>query len=330
MSDVPGMSEGIEALRIMFQGVEMLFRTTGSFAKWNMDKLTSFGSFMIRLHKTKKDELKVGEIQFSDLLKAGEVGIMQIDYDEMDNFIDYATKSGLTYSIMPDLNNDDDAFEVAFLERQGSAARFFIAQNPDTARSYTFVEYQKNASSEEIERTLERFDDEVKVEAKEVKEYNYSDVMKSNGISLEMDSSFFVFDDLMEHDKIKVGIPNQADRYIEIPKKRLMRSDVGSSVIMIAMLPGEEFDVVDKKGNLCNDLSLDVAQDKTLLSSKITAEDFKRRLKNIKINKKNPDMSKVTIINRTKDGQVQSLTKNIRNTGKNVVKKAQPKIKAGR
>lgn len=313
MSEVPGMSEGIEAIRILFQGSEMLFRTTGSFTKWSMENLIKFGTFIFRLNKNKKDTLKPGEIQFSDLLKKGEVGIMQITNSDMENFIEYAKKAGLTYAIMPDLNKNDDYFEVAFLEKQGTAARYYIAQNPDTARSYTFVEYHNNANTEEIEKTLEKIDKDIQVQ---VDAMSYSDVIKQEGLSIELDSSFFVFDNVSEAEKIKVGIPNEENKYIEISKKRLSKVDNDKKRILIAMLPNEEFNIVDKNGSPI--LSDEVPK-------KINAKDFKHKSENIEVKKrKDPNVTQVKIINTGKDGQVTTLVRDIKKRSQAMDKIATP------
>ncbi len=312
MSEVPGMSEGIEAIRILFQGSEMLFRTTGSFTKWSMENLIKFGTFIFRLNKNKKDTLKPGEIQFSDLLKKGEVGIMQITNSDMENFIEYAKKAGLTYAIMPDLNKNDDYFEVAFLEKQGTAARYYIAQNPDTARSYTFVEYQNNANTEEIEKTLEKLDKDIQVQ---VDAMSYSDVMKQEGLSINLDSSFFILENVSESEKIKIGIPNEENRYIELSKKRLSKGEENKK-ILIAMLPDEEFNIVDKDGNPI--LSDNVPE-------KIKAKDFKHKSENIKVKrKKDPNVTQVKIVNRSKDGQVTTLVRDVKKRSQTLDKIATP------
>lgn len=309
MSEVPGMTEGIEALRILFQGTEMLFRTSGNFAKWSMESLVKFGTFMYRQTKTKKDGLKPGEIQFSDLMKKGELSIMQINNSNMEQFIAYAKQAGLTYAIMPDLNKSDDFFEVAFLEKQGTAARYYIAQNPDTAKSYTFVEYQNNATTEEIERTLEKIDNDVQVQLDTM---SYSDVIKQGGLSLELDSSFFVLDNVSESDKIKVGVPNEKNQYIELPKKRISKQQE-SDKLLIGLLPDEQFIVLDKNGNAS--------------AKKISSKELADKVKNMKIiNKKDPNVKQVKIVNKSKDGTVSSLTRKIVNDD-NAMKKISSPVK---
>lgn len=301
MSDIPGMTEGIEAIRILFQGSEVLFRTTGSIAKWSYENLIRFATFIFRLCKTQKDALKPGEIQFNSLMKKGELGIMQINNEDMDNFINYAEKIGLTYAIMPDLNKKDSCFEVAYLEKQGTAARYYIAQNPEKARSYTFVEYHNNADTEEIEKTLESLDKDALLR---VDKLSYTDIIKQEGLSIELDSSFFVFDDITGKETIKVGIPNEDNRYIEISKSRLSRIAGDKRKILIAMLQDEEFNVVNKEGNHIID--------ENGLPEKIKAINFKGKTERMQVKKKkDPNKTQVRIINSEKDGQVSTLIREI-------------------
>lgn len=251
MSDIPGMSEGIEAVRILFQGFEMLVRLGADATKWTMDNLFKLASFLWRLHETKKSVLQPGEVQFSDLSKMGDTSLVQVKNSNKEQIVDYLTKAGVTYSILPDLNNNDDCFEIAYLGSQDIAIQNYIAKYPDMAQSYTYAEYQNNANEELVEKTLMQLGTDVKKQSvtNEIIKEDYGSVLKNDGYGVQVNTSLIDFSNLYDSDVVKVAVPNQKDMYIEVNKQRLFKANDGDKKYLnVAFKQNEMFVLVDSEG----------------------------------------------------------------------------------
>lgn len=261
MADIPGMSEGIEAVRILFQGIEMLLRLGAGATRWSMDNLVKFGTFLWRVHETKKTDLRAGEVQFSDLSRMGDTAVFQVNNSNKEHVIEYLQKAGVTYSILPDLNDKDDYFEIAYLGSQDVAIKNYIARCPDFARTYTYAEYQNNANEEMVEKVLTQLGDDVKTQSihNEIIRDDYGSVLKNDGYGVEVNTSLIDFSELYNSDVVKVAIPNQKDMYMEVNKQRLFRAEDGDKKYlniafkqneMFALVNGEGKPILDKDGQM--------------------------------------------------------------------------------
>lgn len=261
MADIPGMSEGIEAVRILFQGIEMLLRLGAGATRWSMDNLVKFGTFLWRVHETKKTDLRAGEVQFSDLSRMGDTAVFQVNNSNKEHVIEYLQKAGVTYSILPDLNDKDNYFEIAYLGSQDVAIKNYIAQCPDFARTYTYAEYQNNANEEMVEKVLTQLGDDVKTQSihNEIIRDDYGSVLKNDGYGVEVNTSLIDFSELYNSDVVKVAIPNQKDMYMEVNKQRLFRAEDGDKKYlniafkqneMFALVNGEGKPILDKDGQM--------------------------------------------------------------------------------
>lgn len=286
MSDIPGMSEGIEAVRILFQGFEMLLRLGAGATRWSMDNLIKLGTFLWRVHETKKTDLKAGEVQFSELSRMGDTAVFQVNNSNKEHVIEYLQNAGVTYSILPDLNNKDDFFEIAYLGSQDVAIKNYIAKCPDAARTYTYAEYQNNANEEEVAKVLTHLDADIDAQSvsNEIIRQDYGSVLKNDGYGVEVNTSLMNLSDIYNSDNVKVAIPNQKDMYIEVNKKRLFKTEDGDKKhLNIAFKPNEMFVVVDSNGKPVMLLDSD---GKTILDKNgqvnfITAEQYEGAIKNM-------------------------------------------------
>lgn len=157
MSDIPGLYEGVEAVKVLVNGTEVYLRLTGDLLNWAIDRVVSIATLIAAEVKSQKDVLKEGEVSFKELLdkdKSG-IGMLQIEEAQFGLLERFAKESGVSYSIMPDINKKDVYVEVAFPESQGDAFRYFIAQHADIAKSYTYGEYFDNAIAEDIEAEIQ-------------------------------------------------------------------------------------------------------------------------------------------------------------------------------
>ena len=171
MSEIPGLGEGIEAVRVVMQGTEIFLRLSGHAAGWTVDRIAKCAVLFAHHAEKKKHEMKEGEVNFKELLKDGKNGVnmMQIENDSFQLFKDYAREMGLSYSIMPDINKQDTYMEIAYSELQGEAFRYYISQHPDVARTYTYGEYFNNANPVDMEAEIKGLGKEAMEYAQELK-----------------------------------------------------------------------------------------------------------------------------------------------------------------
>lgn len=317
MADIPGMSEGIEAVRILFQGIEMLLRLGAGATRWSMDNLIKLGTFLWRVHETKKIDLKEGEVPFSDLSRMGDTAVFQVNNSNKEHVIDYLQKAGVTYSILPDLNDKDDCFEIAYLGSQDVAIKNYIAKCPDAARTYTYAEYHNNANEEMVEKTLTHLnsDAEIKAVSNEIIKEDYGSVLKNDGYGVEVNTSLIDFSDLHESENVKVAIPNQKNMYIEVNKQRLFKAEDGDKKYLnIAFKPNEMFVVVDSNGKPTKLLD---NEGNTILDNNgkvnfITVEQYENAVKNMtKAAKGKTSDSIIHFSNTDRNGIRTSLTKTV-------------------
>lgn len=279
MSEIPGMNEGIEAVRILFQGFELLIRTGTDAVKWSMENLIKFASFMWRLHESKKTDLKEGEVQFADLSKMGDTALIQVKNENKEHIINYLQQAGLTYSILPDLNNEDDSFEIAYLGSQDVAIQNYIAKFPDMARTYTYAEYEKNSIDEITEKVLPQVVKDSNSMVKSIVEENINDkwgyVLQNGGFPLEINTSLVDKTDMLNFskEKVKVAVPNQKDMYILVSKHRFCDSN-DMQHFKIAFKPNETFELVKWNGEKILDNNGNVKY--------VNAENYEGAVKNMK------------------------------------------------
>ncbi len=285
MMNDTGIGEGVQAVRVMFEGIDMFLKLSGQFTSWSFDKLSKLFSLVYGAIKEKKLELKPGEVTFAELINKDRqgVGIMQLDNSAFAEFTTYAKEMGLSYSIMPDINKQDTCIEIAYGEMQGEAIRYFIAQNPEFARTYTYGEYIDNADEKDILDELNRLDpnreaiqyaEELKKEGKEdnsvqqqptntTKNMRYEDVAKQTDSQIvEIDKELIAKG--RNDREVLLGVPNRENEYILIPIERLTKKN---NKIYAAFLATDIYDVVDKDLSLCN--------------KRISSSDFSIAVKNV-------------------------------------------------
>ena len=220
MSDVPGLGEGIEAIRVMMQGAEIFLRVTGDVTSWTVDKIARVAALLVH-HAQKKKSEKEGEVNFKDLVqKGGGISMMQMEYEHFQLFSDYAKEMGLSYSIMPDINKQDAYLEIAYPENLGEAFRYFISQHPEIARSYTYGEYFDNANPVDMEAEIRGLGKEAVQFAEELKA---KEQLAAETISVPLDTS------LLKQSAYEgwtlMAVPNMENAYIRIANNQLAKQD---------------------------------------------------------------------------------------------------------
>ena len=239
MSDIPGLGEGIEAIRVLMQGTEIFLRLSGHAAGWTVDRIARAVVLLAHHMEKKKSEMKEGEVNFRDLITKDNKGVsmMQIENDHFDDFKKYAKDMGLSYSIMPDINKSDIYMEIAFPEEQGEAFRYFISQNPQFAKNYTYGEYFDNANPVDMEKEIKGFGKEAVQFAAELKE---KEKQVAETIPLPLDTS------LLENSSIEgqklLAVPNTEDCYIRIPDTEITEKD---GMYLLHLAPDEPYQLYD-------------------------------------------------------------------------------------
>ena len=191
MSEVAGLSEGIEGLRVMIDGSEKFLRLGGDLAKWSIGSILTFAKFLFNIFKKKSGELKPGEMDFAKLFKnsGNNVGLMRIDTEKLEDFIKTAEKSGVSFSIMPDINKADGKTEIAFPQEQAFAVNYFVASNKEFAEVITFDDYFKNADADDLINEMKNAEESITA-AKSAKDMGFegSDSMRDNEVKISVDT----------------------------------------------------------------------------------------------------------------------------------------------
>ncbi len=221
MSDIPGLGEGIEAIRVLMQGTEIFLRLSGHAVGWTVDRIARASVLLAHHMQKKKEEMKEGEVNFRDLITNNQKGVsmMQIENDHFKDFEKYAKEMGLSYSVMPDINKDDIYMEIAFREEQGEAFRYFISQNPEFAKNYTYGEYFDNANPVDMEKEIKGFGREAvqyaeELKAKEREQGRLVYRPDPDYIPVPFDASLLK-ESAVEGQKM-LAVPNAENRYIHI------------------------------------------------------------------------------------------------------------------
>ena len=240
--EIPGLGEGVQAISVMLEGVKFCFSVGADIGKWSTDKIAKLVAILYHAHQKKKEDLRPGELGFSDLIKkaGSQVELMQIDRSMIETFEKYAKETQLSYSFMPDLNLLDNDIEIAFPQDQGAAFRYFIAQYPTLARPYTYGEYVSNAQPE----LMEQMADTVREASKQL-EAQSVDMIRVDGYIRKLPENHLLYDD-----SVLLRIPNTEDTYILCDRKLLYMAD---GEVYLKYTAEEDLAVTDEYGTLIID-----------------------------------------------------------------------------
>ena len=256
MSEIAGLQEGVEGLRVMIEGSDKFLRLGGDLSKYILSHLLRFAKFLFNVHKAHSAELKEGEVPFKELFKKSnnEVGLMRIDSDKLQDFVNHAKASGISYSIMPDINKADGKTEIAFPQSQAFAVNYFCASNKEFSEVITFDDYFKNANQDDLISEMQKMEDDI-LSAKSAKdmglegnevvdsvepdgvvdglgnddvivdtfnsEKNYSDIMSGGDYNLVKVKSEYMDEALFaEKGNSLIAIPNTRDQYVVVSNNR--------------------------------------------------------------------------------------------------------------
>lgn len=245
MSDIPGMAEGVQALSVMLNGTEFFLKMTGSVFNWSYERLQQLTLAIVTCIKKSKEELKKGEVNFLDILKKdkkGFGGLMQLDSETLNDFINFAQKNNLSYSIMTDLNLMDGKTEIAFGETQAEAFRYYITQNMDTARLYSCEEYIENADRDRLNELAEEKKEDLELVESYMKE------KKPEHLTEIVIPSEYIIDKNPESNEILIALPNTEDKYISTQRSKLKRINDDLVFLYNEDELDEGLEVVDQEG----------------------------------------------------------------------------------
>lgn len=169
--EITGIQETAQFLSVAINGTETFFRITGKLGNWTFEKLQALILLIWHTGQKKAHELKPGEVNIRKLMnicgeKREKLGLIQIDDAIMDDFVNFAKKNKITYSIMADANSTDGKKEIVYSESQAAAFQVFLKRYHEHARPYSFDEYTENARSEDLAAMSEELDMDMKADAK--------------------------------------------------------------------------------------------------------------------------------------------------------------------
>ena len=83
MSEIPGLYEGVEAVKVVVEGTEVFLRLGGDVLNWTLDKMVMLAKLLARNIRSWEEELKEGEVHFKDLLDKdnGRIEMLQIEHE---------------------------------------------------------------------------------------------------------------------------------------------------------------------------------------------------------------------------------------------------------
>lgn len=257
MSDI---SEPIQVIRVMFEGINIVLRITGATYK-------EAKSIVAVLAATLIHEKNCGKTSMRKLIKkGGNIKLLRVPEEKLPVLKKRLKKYGVLYSVMPDLKQEDGLVEIGF-HAEASSRVLSIMQLLGFGEVIGMDEYIKGADTENItdkhfwhdgeEREVES--KKAPLKEKEVQEkitYSTEEEIEQMMIELSCVDLFHnpskegvtVNVNLVEHDlgnETKIKLPYEKDKYIYLAKDEMFKMPNGKTYV--AFLDKEkEYYIVDK------------------------------------------------------------------------------------
>lgn len=153
--EMTGVAEAAQFISVSINGAETILKLTGSFVHFTGHEIKELMGFLVARHReyVHNKELKPGEVKLADLMSAcsknrEQIGCIQIDERLQDEFVQYCTDNGLSYSFLLDVNKQDTYVEAVYRGGQAAAFEPFLASRYPLVKPYSLEEYRHNATIE--------------------------------------------------------------------------------------------------------------------------------------------------------------------------------------
>lgn len=200
--EISGVEESVQVMRLIMELLDKMFNNgliaaekTFKAAGWMKDKGKAVGKavggFLYSKYKAfdlkKQSKMPNGEQDITKLLdlctqKDINPMIMQLDRDMLSNFMEYAKEHNLLYAFLPDLNTEDKYIEIIYPSAEPHRTMFdiFMDKNRETAKPYTFHQYEENARDEDVKAVNNEMGEDYKEFDAAVKERQKEEEMKKS------------------------------------------------------------------------------------------------------------------------------------------------------
>ena len=120
--EITGVNEAAQFINVTVNGVSTVFKLSGSFLNWNINKLEQISKFLFALVQHKKDSLRPGEMSYKNFIDNCEkhkvsIKTYRADDNLQDNIVKILNDNKVPYCIYPDLNSKDGKFEFSIPEK---------------------------------------------------------------------------------------------------------------------------------------------------------------------------------------------------------------------
>lgn len=242
-----GISQMTQVVGVTINGTETFLRLGGSFAHFTLHELKELVLLLYATHQRQEKLLAPGEVSIRKLFESAskdhvKVGLINLDTSLNDDFSEYCMKNSLSYSVLYDVNPEDNRIVVAYSESQSAAFEAYMREHGDGSIPYSFTEYVNEAEKNpqhffDIDKLLSEVDNAVK-DKNEKKEY------KSRSAAIINSRQVVAYTE----DTVCISIYDEeyGQRYAELPLDRL--KNVNDDTCLLAISDDEDFLTYAKVG----------------------------------------------------------------------------------
>jgi hypothetical protein len=208
--EMTGINEAAQAIEVSIKGFDTVARLGGNFVGWTLEmmiRLTKFLTYTISKQKNKPEVLAHGEQPLDKMFRYcaknnEETMIMQIDENQLQDFMEYAGNNNLTYSRVVDGNPGDKKLEIAYTSGQQAAFAVYINSRYPKASAYSWGEYEANITPEMAQQVDQALSEEVKsntmpADKKYMESRNYGSVLRMDN------TKFTAFMEFAKHQNVE-------------------------------------------------------------------------------------------------------------------------------
>lgn len=247
--EATGVAEAVQFLNVSINGIETFFKLTGNLLHFNAHVAKEMFTFLfarIKENQNKKEQMAWGETELQKLFTLcdknnEQVGVMQVDDEIRDDFINYANKNGLVYSFLYDANKKDGKTEVVYRGSQAAAFESFIRSYHPKARVYSINDYMNNATPEDLYAAEQLLNDE---EKSYINNKRMEETEKDKLVGVAIDDSQITG---VTEQNVEICISDEPGNimYIELPRDRLL---FNNNTYIIAVSDSDVFKGYEKSG----------------------------------------------------------------------------------
>ena len=141
------IQEAVQIIRVGYDGIEIAMKVCGG----TLEEMKKAMDFLIAVMDHEKTMGKTDMRRL--LMKGGDLQVFQFPTEDMKKVRKMAKKSGLLYSVLPDINQKDGMSEIIFHTEAVPRVNMLV-QKLKSGHVATFDDYLKNGDEKEIDKVL--------------------------------------------------------------------------------------------------------------------------------------------------------------------------------